>query len=510
MFFLGTLICDLYEGFFQEMIKENGGWFENFRDKRVFYEYIFPEQEYYTNLTRSDYKKTHEMKDWRFSKLPDYVKDRKKQNAREEKIRYLINRIIIANSLQRFKETLVKLLENINAEYHDTALATNLKGYIAQKDATKSDAASVQDWTEIMMLYVFFAVSDSLPQNMAIRLYPRYEEDIKEYTEKIVNMYGTVGRPGIYCLYSLVNREVPNVIAAYECGELEYYGKTGNGTVNYENAFRYYNIAISGNKIHPLAKWSISYMRYHYILDDCYNDVNRRVKAFDDEIKRNGIESWHKKTVDMLRECDLMNCSAAWNLIGQIIDDKSIPREAKGEYAEKESAEYYKLSADAEYVFGINNYAQCLLRSARKKRSSKEIKCCINEAMKYFEKAAEIGHPWSMNYLARIYLGEVCLSDSKPLVKSDYNKAFMLLQRAYTAFEKEEEHRYWSYFYLCQYFYLNKDSSHFFEEGVVKIANTINTYLEGPFSDVELKKKYYLLQSKVESLVKELTMQKRE
>lgn len=139
------------------------------------------------------------------------------------------------------------LIENLrNTKIHDAKLCNSLMMVIERlKENAPRDIEMrrkwEKKWVDALYYYIFFAVTDKLNSDIAMSMYPNLENDLREYNERVTLMYGTSGKPGIYQTYALANRENPNIIALYECGEMEYYGTGPTREVNYQEAYRYYS-----------------------------------------------------------------------------------------------------------------------------------------------------------------------------------------------------------------------------------------------------------------------------
>ena len=287
----GTLILELY--YFLKSVKV----FKNMGD---FLEFVFPHYLEYSisktskdkiekkipQLSRSENQKRYSADDFKQvctsyilnedEKAVDYIDDEKGEviylrttwkNFRKEKIYEGLVKCWNNNVLGFLKRNLIENLRN--TKIHDAKLCNSLMMVIERlKENAPRDIEMrrkwEKKWVDALYYYIFFAVTDKLNSDIAMSMYPNLENDLREYNERVTLMYGTSGKPGIYQTYALANRENPNIIALYECGEMEYYGTGPTREVNYQEAYRYYSKTRKYNPDHPLATWSIAYMKFHY------------------------------------------------------------------------------------------------------------------------------------------------------------------------------------------------------------------------------------------------------
>lgn len=400
-----------------------------------------------------------------------------------------INKFIIScqreGSLAELKDMLMDLLEK--TDIHDEKLSKKMLFSISQlKSFVGSnfiDEKAIENWNNTIYYYFYFAVTDKLHSDMALSLYPELEKDLDEYNQKVTMMYGVSGNPGMYQLYALANRSKPNILALYECGELEYYGKGPSGKVNYEKAYEYYEMTKECNKEHPLATWSIAYMRFHYNQELAKKKPEYKVQQFEYELKNGKKNSWYEAILYNVETSYDNGCSAAANLLGQIIDssEEEFPISKRGKFKNKDSIDLYKESADAGYVFGCNNYAQTCLKKAEKSEGNSKVDLYI-EAVKYLDKSAQLGNPWAANKMGLYYIKGFEV-DGNVIVEQDIDLAYERFE--YATVMSNAELYYWPLINICEYYWLNPDSAKCRED-----VEEIRLLLQGALDKLQDTDKY--------------------
>ncbi len=244
-----NLIDDLLQHF-----KSTKGLYKGIKGRTEFVDLIFPYFQEYANintpLSRPEYYVQCIDNDFRSnSRCLSYILNENEQcdllsmswkEVRIKAISEFIESCDRENALTDLKETLLSLLEK--TDIHEKKLAVKLQGEILKLRGFKTANIGLLNenenvrWTNCLYYYFYFAVTDKLHSDMAFSLYPELEADLEEYNSKITLMYGVTGTPGMYQLYAMANRKNPNILALYECGELEYYGKGPSGKINYNNA----------------------------------------------------------------------------------------------------------------------------------------------------------------------------------------------------------------------------------------------------------------------------------
>lgn len=380
-------------------------------------------------------------------------------------------------ALADLKDILMELLEK--TDIHDGKLTEKMLFSISRLKSFNGvgllDEKSLDNWKNAIYYYFYFAVTDKLHSDMAFSLYPELERDLDEYNQKVTMMYGVSGNPGMYQLYALANRSKPNILALYECGELEYYGKGPSGKINYDKAYEYYELTKECNKEHPLATWSIAYMRFHYDQKLASEKPEYRVQQFEDELKNGKKNSWYEAILYNAETSYNNSCSAAANLLGQIIDssDEEFPMSKRGKFKNRDSIDLYKESADAGYVFGCNNYAQACLKKAEKSEGIEKFDL-YKEAVKYLDKSAQLGNPWAANKMGLYYVHGFNVGQDV-IVQKDVNLAYERFK--YATVMSNAELYYWPLINICEYYWLNPESEKY-KENVEQIKLLLRDALD--------------------------------
>ena len=385
------------------------------------------------------------------------------------------------NALADLKETLLSLLEMTTI--HEKKLAVKLQGEILKLRGFRTiDKGGLSEkeknmWTNSLYYYFYFAVTDKLHSDMAFSLYPELEADLQEYNSKITLMYGVTGTPGMYQLYAMANRKNPNILALYECGELEYYGKGPSGKVNYNNAYNYYMRTKECNNEHPLACWSIAYMRFHYSQERARLMPEYRVDEFERELINGKGTRWFDEIMYDVQSSYDNGCSAAANLLGKIVEssDEVFPINRRGRFKTKKAKDLFQESAEAGYVYGCNSYAQACLKEAEVVASKREKEQLLKDAVFYMEKSATIGSPWASNKMGNYYYYGLTL-DGNTIIEQDIELAYE--RYLYAQIMGATEEYYWPLINLCKLFWLNDSSTHYMEKDINWIRAEVVRALE--------------------------------
>ena len=503
---MNNLLDDLLQHF--RMAKS---FYRNYRNREHFVELVFPEFELFsgikTPLFRSEIYNTCIDYDFRNNKncyaymfgendsCKEYH-DKTWKQIRMEKIGKFIEECQKEGALNDLKAILMELLKK--TDIHDYKLIAKLVLSIEKLKTSENcgylDNKMIDNWKKNIYYYFYFAVTDKLHSDAAFSLYPELDKDLEEYNQKVTMMYGAAGNPGMYQLYALANKDRPNIIALYECGELEYYGKGPSGKISFEKAYEYYERTKKCNKDHPLASWSIAYIRFHYDqnLARVYNEY--RISQLEEELKNGKRNSWYDKIIHNVEIAYDHGCSAAANLLGKIIDstDEIFPIARRGKFADYKSIDLYKESADAGYVFGCNNYAQACLNKANKIKNKQEQRDLSREAIKYLEKSALLGNPWASNKMGLYYFkglivgGERILKEDKELAYKHFKYATIMMHA---------ESYYWPLINLCKKYWINADSDKYGEVNLQKVVEFLELTLKN--MDNEEKEQKAIIQELV-------------
>lgn len=229
-------------------------------------------------------------------------------------------------------------------------------------------------------------------------LYNGLEQDRQEFTQEILSKFGCSGKPGVYAVYRLADRpESPNVIALFEAGELEYYGKGFSPTPNYAKAYSYYKQATEGKVYNPLASWSLGYMLYYY-----HNDIKSNNELLHAEIPELDFLSAEDRYIKALAHLKLScecGCPAAGNVLAAMIDDPNVPLIYKDKLLPAEV--YLQKASDNGYVFAKNVLYDRYWKRALASKSSEEATVLRQKALTLLKESADLGEPWAANKYAR-------------------------------------------------------------------------------------------------------------
>lgn len=389
----------------------------------------------------------------------NYVRNEKDKIIESLKKNYLI-KARTGGYLESIKNRLIELLGK--SDSREQRLCNALKRRLDNLSVSASDEL----WATILYYYIYFAVTNNLPSKIGFQNYSKLDKDLEEYQERVILGYGCSGVPGVTQIYNMANRKEPNIIALYEMGEIEYYGRGFKEYPDYQKAYQYYEETLYHNAEHPLALWSIAYMKFNYKqIGSPLENVS--IPAFEKDFFGNYDKNTREYKVKLRNWCeDIINkvtlsykydCAAAANLIGRIIDadDKIFPQIYKGDYKDKDSLEFYKESADWNYVFGCNNYAdKCMKKALEMEKNFEQI---ADESIKYYEKSAnELGEPYAMNILGRFYLNGKIIRN-KEIVKKDIKVAYDYFFKALNISGLKKY--YWPLINICENFWL-KDNAY--------------------------------------------------
>lgn len=316
----------------------------------------------------------------------------------------------------------------------------------------------VSYWTDVFYYFVYFAITDSLHPELAFANYP-LREDLEEYNNKITMMYGASGNPGMYQLYAMANRRLPNIIALYECGEREYYGTGPSRAVSYENAYEYYSKTLECNKDHPLALWSIAYMQFKYLF--CQSKKKEHQVEAIKQLKEKSESAIYESIIEKVGKAYLYNGNAkaaAANLLGKIMEcsDQEFPYVYRGHFAEKEAREYYKQSAEYGYVYGCNNYAQICMKESRESDDNEYKIKKAKETIKFLKRSARQGEPWALNRYG-LFLYDGWKIENEIIVGANEREAYKSFE--YAMIMMRTQLYYWPLINMCNFFWLNSKST---------------------------------------------------
>lgn len=418
------------------------------------------------------------------------------EKIRKDEIASFLKVCISEKYLGDLKKTIINLLNetDIHSDYklREKLMSLFERLQIIKKIDNELEYRWFDEWVDALYYYFYYAVTDKLHSNIAFSAYPELEEDLDEYNNKVTLMYGVCGNPGMYQLYSMAEREDANIIALYECGELEYYGKGPSGVINYQKAYDFYERTRKFNTEHPLATWSIAYMKFHYSVERAKSDYRYRVSQFDDELSSASKNSWFDSIIMYAQSSYSYGCAAAANLLGQIVDssDEVFPLSKRGAFKYISSKQLYKESADGGYVYGCNNYANCCLKEANETIGIEKISL-IREAIQYLRKSADLGNPWASNKLGYYYLNGLVVGE-ETIIEVNTVVAYELFEFANVMCRAENY--YWPFINLCKSYWLNSTSNHYRERDFKWIKIELEYALDHIFDDVQKKEISMLLQ----------------
>lgn len=220
------------------------------------------------------------------------------------------------------------------------------------------------------------------------------ELDREEFNAEVLSKYGCSGRPGVYAIYNLADRETPNVVALYEAAELEYYGKGFSKNPDYQKAYDYYKKAVENPRAYnPLAGWSLGYMFYYY-----KNPEKELKDAYIPEIDSMTVTDRKARSLQILKMSFNCGCPAAANVIAAIVDDDDVPDIYKCNL--KTSEEYLIIAANSNYVYAKNNLFDLYENRALKAESIEKKRELTEKAYSYLKESVDLGEPWAINKYA--------------------------------------------------------------------------------------------------------------
>lgn len=200
-------------------------------------------------------------------------------------------------------------------------------------------------------------------------------KDIKDYIQIQLNS-------GIWSLRAFKQlSEVNNPLACFEMASMEYYGII-SGKPRYEKAYNYYLTAAKYN--HPVATWAIGYLYYN----NCIGN----------KTKRNLYLAF--KYFNKARK---LNCSNAYNSLGLIILNGSIPHIKK---SKEKAISMFNTAIALGNIYAYNNLGQIYEDEKKYKK-----------AIEYYLVSASNGDSWSNNKLGEFYYRGI-------YVKKDLKMAF--------------------------------------------------------------------------------------
>ena len=233
------------------------------------------------------------------------------------------------------------------------------------------------------------------------------DSDRNEFNKDVLDNYGCLGNPGLYSIYRMANRPVPNAIAVFEAAELEYYGRGPSKEINYEKAFYLYKKGCYDlPNFNPLSAWSYAYMLYNY--QSCEKElVHARIKELEDEIEKLGPDEARKNrkiaAIEPTLKAFNCGCYAAANILGQMVDDADIPDDKKLGFT-KSKIEYFEYASKGGYVFAKNQLYLIWEKRSEETSNPDEKEEYKNKAIAYLKESADMCEPYACNKYADLYL----------------------------------------------------------------------------------------------------------
>lgn len=351
-----------------------------------------------------------------------------KQVFLNKKKRYSKNKEEFANNIIELLSIIDGVIYNINKgqiefiNEQETALVLAKKLY----NLAKNDKYVIKEFTNnlyhlIDSKQIYECLVEELCFIVLEHKQPLFEDELKkEVFENVLNDTSISSidlqeylslklREGINFDYSMKKlAEAGNAYANFEIGSNEYYGYY-TGHERYDVAYKYLKVAADLN--HASANYMIANMLIRGLLGNKSKD----------ELER-GYEY-------LIKSYNLGNIAAS-NLIGNMYYNGIHPLEKNIEEAMK----YYKIAAENDYAFALNNLGKI-----------EENKNNMEGAFKYYRKAADLGESWACNKVGEFYrLG---------ILEKDMKEAFYYYNRAI-----ESNYRtlcYYAYYNLAVYYYKN-------------------------------------------------------
>ena len=355
--------------------------------------------------------------------------------------------------------------------------------------------------------YIYFAVNRSVPLDFSESA--RTQEDLEEFSEKVLKRVGCSTKHAIREVIYLANRKPnPNTVALYEYADLLFFGNAEGIKQDMNEAFKKYKIAANidnateqfkGGSSHsnPLALWSLSYIYFNYknptikgSLSDTHKIPELDILSFRDRIWR------ATKRASQAYSFSELPCAAnTLGLIARLLDEdinsldadsdpeiqelkQEIPT-IKKEFNLRDSTYYFKEAAKNGFVYAYNNLAEEERRKFIKEIDNPESqKEHLDNYLGYLEKSANLDEAYAANKLGRIYLEGYKIIDSNieedKLNESiiDQEKAFRYFYKAYKAYHVfYDVYSAWACAHLCKYF-----SNRLREDEISDIKEIIDKY----------------------------------
>lgn len=316
----------------------------------------------------------------------------------------------------------------------------NTGGYYAKKSQTKRYSDSEK--AKLISYYNIKEIEFSLSYNIYQMIYfatkkelssdfffgQTYQEDQREFTNRVLCKYGVISAPGMREIYELAKKG--NIFALYEYSDMMYYGKNDTKTVNHQKAFDYLErcagivcpTTSEKPRCNPLALWSLSYIYYNYKPNSAIK--SHHILQLEQLDRNNRIETAIKYAKAAY---DLNSCPPAQNMLGVISLNEGA--EVREKYGLLMPYEHFSNAAADGYVYAFNRLA---LMDATAIFTDPQNKVThLKNYINHLTKAANRYENWASNRLGCFYLnGEVfCFIDGKR-----YSEFFPDYSNRHTAF----------------------------------------------------------------------------
>ena len=397
----------------------------------MFFEYIVPPtvSEISDNATKGKYIR---------NKMPKCVKEYYRDRNNEKDLKYFLKDW--CSFIQSDSHEILIAIIRFFKENHHTDFAFQLEKQVDESD--------------IDIYYSIFRYCFTLEYITQDKPKDLNQIALREFNEKILMEYGVSGKSGNEIILQLANMGTSNPYILFEAAEIEYmkgYNGTGNAQENLEKAYEYYKKASSLG--HALADWSLG-----YLANMCRKKtwhINAYANMSENEKIKTAIQYYQKAAQKGL--------SRAFNSLGSIVSDKSVPEELLKNL--KSAEEYYQKSAQKGNYLGMYHYARTLEKKLKvlvDKQNENKNECndmlkTGKEMLDYFIDSAKLGYSKAY-YRCALYYGH--LSDDKTamnknfhIVKQNKNTAIKYLQKAINS----DECFYNAFIYLSEYILREKE-----------------------------------------------------
>lgn len=332
----------------------------------------------------------------------------------------------------------------------DKFAAGKIYEYLTNKQNHYTGKYVERDDFAVILYSILFYISHGFICEKFHEVINGIDSDRNEFNKDVLAKYGCSGNPGLYSIYRMANRPVPNAIAVFEAAELEYYGKGPSKEINYEKAFYLYKKGCYDlPNFNPLSAWSYAYMLYNYQSSE-KELVHASITELDDEIEKLGPEEARKNrkiaAIEPTLKAFNCGCYAAANILGQMVDDADIPDDKKLGFT-KSKIEYFEYASKGGYVFAKNQLYLIWKKRSEETSNPDEKEEYKNKAIAYLKESADMCEPYACNKYADLYL----IKEQKR-----YDLAFKYFADAYNL--GTDEIKAWAACNLLQYYFFPYDN----------------------------------------------------